>query len=93
MDDRAREATGGRVPGPFVGPPSWSGYGAAVRSGARRARHQRSAARPSEQLTRTLSVNGLPTSPTYRNPTAQTIGVVDGDLWLHGFNFGVTATY
>ena len=52
-----------------------------------------SAARPSEQLTRAISVGGLPTSPTYRRPTTQAVDILDGDLWLHGFNFGLTATY
>lgn len=51
------------------------------------------AARPSEQVTRNLTVNGLPTAPTYRRPATQAVGINDGDLWLHGFNFGMTATY
>lgn len=52
-----------------------------------------SAARPSEQLTRNFPTNGLPTSGTFRLPAAQDVGVTDGDLWLHGFNFGVTVMY
>ena len=52
-----------------------------------------SAARPSEQLSRGLTATGLPTSPTYRRPPVQTGEILDGDLWLHGFNFGLTMTY
>ena len=55
-----------------------------------------SAARPADQISRTVSLTQLPTSPTYnaRPVTGQvTPEIVESDLWLHGFQFGVTWTY
>jgi hypothetical protein len=55
-----------------------------------------SAARPGDQLNRNLALNLIPTSPNYNNRIpAQNRGltVVDNELWVHGFNFGMTFSY
>ncbi|OWK43477.1 BBP7 family outer membrane beta-barrel protein [Fimbriiglobus ruber] len=51
-------------------------------------------ARPGDQLNANIAVSQLPTSPTYSTkfPTVSN-GITDADLWLHGFNFGLTLTY
>ena len=56
-----------------------------------------SAARPGEQVSRTVALTQLPTSPSYNNrPVAGftgTTAINDTDLWLHGFSFGATFSY
>lgn len=54
-----------------------------------------SAARAGEQLNRTLALTQLPTAPTYNGRTVGTrvTNIVNDDLWIHGFNFGLTLTY
>lgn len=53
------------------------------------------AARPGDQVTRTLPTNNLPTVPTFvaRPLTTAPTDVINGDIFFHGFNFGVTLLY
>ncbi len=54
-----------------------------------------SVARPADQLSRTFPANALVTSPQF-NPRVSRgtpIGPNDTDLFIHGFNFGVTLLY
>lgn len=54
-----------------------------------------SVARPHDQLNRNLALTQLPTAPTYngRPVGAFVTGIADDDLWIHGFNFGLTLSY
>lgn len=50
--------------------------------------------RPGGQLNNDFPATSLPTSPQYNpNFTQRTTQVIADDLWIHGFNFGVTLTY
>jgi hypothetical protein len=54
-----------------------------------------SVARPGDQLSGNITVSQLPTSPNFNlRPTGQTAPQVNADdLWIHGFNFGLTVSY
>ena len=55
-----------------------------------------SAVRPADQISRTVALTQLPTSPTFNNRpvTGQVApGIAESDLWLHGFQFGLTWSY
>lgn len=54
-----------------------------------------SVARAGDQLNRNIALTQLPTAPTFngRPVGAQVTTIVDDDLWIHGFNFGVTLAY
>lgn len=56
-----------------------------------------SAARPGDQVSRTVAPTQLPSSPSYNNkPIGGFTGIgtiTDSDLWLHGFSFGATFSY
>ena len=52
------------------------------------------AARPGDQISRSLNVRGIPTVAAYDpTRTAPTRGVVSNDLYIHGFSFGLTLGY
>jgi hypothetical protein len=54
-----------------------------------------SVARPGDQLNRNIALTQLPTAPTYNGrPVSNFVTtIVDDDLWIHGFNFGLTYMY